>query len=274
MKKKKVALTIASVAMVGALTVGGTLAYLTAMTEEVTNVFTGDNSKLKGIIDEKFDKEKAESFLPGDVITKAPNLVNKSESLSSWVAVKVSIEDTTNGGDSIISYNDFTSKYGTIQSLKDGKYVDGFNTNDFAVIGGGEDQDYIVFMYNDILDANKATPNIFDQVTVSAGIKKVFSKSTSSKKVYEEIYAEDYKDGDSNYLKKDGKYYVLVDTSSATVDEAASYFYYKDGQMVEADDATILPSFNIDVKGYMVQSDNVDKDTAKSALLDLVAENK
>ena len=43
MKKKKIAALITSLALVGVVVVGGTLAYLTAQTETVENVFTVGN---------------------------------------------------------------------------------------------------------------------------------------------------------------------------------------------------------------------------------------
>ena len=61
MNKKKIALTACATALVGTLAVGGTLAYFTAQTNTVENVFTGNNKDLKGIIVERFDKETAEA---------------------------------------------------------------------------------------------------------------------------------------------------------------------------------------------------------------------
>ena len=43
MKKKKIAALITSLALVGVVVVGGTLAYLTAQTDTVKNVFTVGN---------------------------------------------------------------------------------------------------------------------------------------------------------------------------------------------------------------------------------------
>ena len=60
MNKKKIALTACATALVGTLAVGGTLAYFTAQTNTVENVFTGNNKDLKGIIDENFNKKIAE----------------------------------------------------------------------------------------------------------------------------------------------------------------------------------------------------------------------
>ena len=60
MNKKKMALTACAAALVGTLAVGGTLAYFTAQTNTVENVFTGNNKDLKGIIDEHFNKKIAE----------------------------------------------------------------------------------------------------------------------------------------------------------------------------------------------------------------------
>ena len=128
MNKKKIALTACAIALVGTLAVGGTLAYFTAQTNTVENVFTGNNKDLKGIIDERFDKETAESYTPGDVIYKEPWLENKTDSIDAWVAVKVDIDAEGN----TVSYDDFAKTYATIQTkTANGQFVDGFNTTDF-----------------------------------------------------------------------------------------------------------------------------------------------
>ena len=259
MNKKKVAIAAASLTMVGALTVGGTLAYLNSVTETEKNVFTGTNTDLDGFIEETFDQDKASSYLPGDVITKVPTLVNEEDSLEAWVAVKVSF--SVDG--EAMSYADFT-QYATIQTADgNGNMVDGFNTEDFELIETGAD--YLVFAYQTTLDAGESTTKIFDQVTVDAKIENVTEYYSGSKTVYKEVAEVEEFD-----LEQDGKYYVVVDTTETAYDSTASYLVSADGEKVEVLAGTKLPGFEVDVQGYMVQAENVEYDTAVTELLALV----
>ena len=87
--KKKVVVSTCAVALAGTLAVGGVLAYLHAQTDTVRNVFTGEQDNLNGHIEEEFERDKADRYVPGDVITKKPHVVNESDSITAWVAVKV-----------------------------------------------------------------------------------------------------------------------------------------------------------------------------------------
>ena len=78
--KKKVVVSTCAVALAGTLAVGGVLAYLHAQTDTVRNVFTGEQDNLNGHIEEEFEKDKADRYVPGDVITKKPHVVNESDS--------------------------------------------------------------------------------------------------------------------------------------------------------------------------------------------------
>ena len=255
MNKKKIALTACATALVGTLAVGGTLAYFTAQTNTVENVFTGNNKDLKGIIDERFDKETAESYTPGDVIYKEPWLENKTDSIDAWVAVKVDIDAEGNA----VSYDDFVAKYATIQTkTADGQFVDGFNTTN-----------YKFFVYNTVVKAGDKTKNIFDQVTVNAQIKKVFNSETAEKTVWKEVTKADYDSSSATKKEISGKYYVQESVTSSTYDSKADYFVDKEGKL-ENVNIFRLPKFNVNVTGYMVQADNVEKDEAVKELTALV----
>lgn len=255
MSKKKIALAVGSLALVGALAVGGTLAYFTAQTDSVTNVFTGENDDLGGKIVEDFDKEKAENYMPGDVITKVPTLENDASSIDAWVAVKVAID--VEGAE--VSYDDFVKNYATIST----NGVEGFNTDDYeeVTIDGAN---YKFFVFKNVVKKGESTTAIFDKVTVDAGIKTVYNKEVGKKTVYKEVVA-----GTEGAVEIDGKYYVEESTDSFTFDSSAKYVELKDGK-VEATNIDKLPAFNIVVTGYMVQAQNVKYETAVDELKALV----
>ncbi len=261
MKKRKLALTAGAVALVGVVSVGGTLAYLTSVTETVKNVFTGTNDDLKGEIHEpNYERDIAESYLPGDIIKKDPVLENQSEH-EAYVAVKV---DYFIDGEAV-TYEKFTDGYATIKTYNDNQeLIDGFNDNWEEV--SSENDVYDFFVYKDVLNGGETTQSIFDAVVVNDKIKQVISTEYTTETVYQEV--------DSQYpgaVNKNGKYYIEVD-STTIEDETVKYYLEKeDGTLVETDIFS-LPQFEVVVTGYMVQADNIDATTAQTELINLLNE--
>ena len=254
--KKKVLLAAGSVALVGTIAVGGTLAYLSSMTETKKNVFTGSNLIHGELTETEWNEESGSNYYPGKVIAKNPQIVNYAEdkSIDAYVAVTVKFFDTTNGANTQLSYDDFT-KYAEVD----------FDTTNWELISDAEDGTR-VYMYKEVLQAGNTTDSVFNEVTINTGIKCVFEKKTETEKVYKEV------DKDTeNAIEKDGKYYVLVEESSVTVNSEDNYVII-DGEEVR-ETGLVLPTFDIDVQGYMVQS-TIEKDTAKTELLKMVENNK
>ncbi len=76
-----------------------------------------------------------------------------------------------------------------------------------------------------------------------------------------------------NFLKLtlDKSHFITENSiSSTTYDPEADYFVDKNGKMTSVSLGK-LPHFDIDVTGYMVQSQNVSYDTAKTELTNLAA---
>lgn len=83
--KKKIALSIAAIALVICCAVGGTLAWLTDKTGPVTNTFTVGN------IDITLAETTGNSYkmVPGNTITKDPKVTVEGGSEACWLFVKV-----------------------------------------------------------------------------------------------------------------------------------------------------------------------------------------
>ena len=94
---KKLISKVLLCAFVLVLAVGGTLAYLSTVTEEVTNSFTFLGSDEIGAkIDEGgWDPDDATSLTPGATITKEPTIINTSTAtgMSEYVAIQVTFTD-------------------------------------------------------------------------------------------------------------------------------------------------------------------------------------
>lgn len=232
--KKKVVLSLGSLALVGAIAVGGTLAYLSSVTETKKNVFSGSNGIHGELTETEWDEDEASNYYPGKVIAKNPQIVNDMNSSSAYVAVTVNFVDVTKGEN--LSYEEFT-KYASVD----------FNTTDWTKVETNFEDKTLVYMYNNVLAPNSATEALFNNVTIDAGIKTVIVNKTETSRVYKEVEA-----GTENAVEKDGKYYVLVEEDVITVESTDKYVVI-DGEKV-SNAETVLPSFDIDVQGYMVQS--------------------
>lgn len=96
-KKKKTAILILSLALVGALLIGGTLAYFTDR-DEAQNVFT--LGKVDGNLDEPIWNDnnpggEIENVQPGDTIDKDPTLTMAKDSEEAYARFQVTYEDIT-----------------------------------------------------------------------------------------------------------------------------------------------------------------------------------
>lgn len=77
---RKVLLMAISVALVAAVSVSATLAYLTAVTGEKDNVFKASGNISGKVIEPNYDQEKANNYLPGVPVPKNPMIDNDSPS--------------------------------------------------------------------------------------------------------------------------------------------------------------------------------------------------
>lgn len=96
-KKKKIAILVTSLALVGAMLIGGTLAYFTDK-DEAQNVFT--LGKVDGELEEpKWDENTENSEIknvqPGDKIVKDPTLTMAADSEDAYARFHVTYEGLT-----------------------------------------------------------------------------------------------------------------------------------------------------------------------------------
>lgn len=236
--KKRIATTLGAMALTAVIAIGGTLAYLSSVTETKTNTFTSSKD-ITTELTETFNPEEAASYTPGQVITKAPVMTNQSSSAEPiWVAVSL---DYTNGASSI-TYEEF-KKYAEVQGL---------NVTEWQKIGtaaGGQE----LYIYKTTLAVGDSTKPIFQSVKVDAVIKKVWKHGTSGEIIYT-------KDAAGN----------LIDVKDNTELVDSTKYYDKDGKEMSYEDAKAgLPTFTIDVKGYAVQSSDVTFELAQAELIKL-----
>ena len=101
MKKKHIALLLACVMLMG-VAIGGTMAWLTDKSDQVTNIFTMSDITIT-LSETKGGDAKEFKMVPGHTIEKDPKVAVSDDSEDCWLFVKV-MESTTPDLDAYISY--------------------------------------------------------------------------------------------------------------------------------------------------------------------------
>ncbi|MBQ4268828.1 MAG: hypothetical protein IJB97_04165 [Clostridia bacterium] len=150
MKKKLIAMLLCLVS-VCALSVGATLAYLTASSGPVENTFTIGNIQLA------LDETTGNSYqlIPGTTVKKDPKVTVKSGSENCWVFVQV---ETANGLDQYITYgiNDGWTSLGGVAGVY---YLQYYQSN--------ADQTYSVLKDDQIAIKDTLTEDKMSAITVA-----------------------------------------------------------------------------------------------------------
>lgn len=181
---RKVFLMAVATALVIAISVSATLAYLTDSTDKRDNVFTGKTSNISGrIIEPSFEEEKTYFYSPGKTTNKDPEVENTSSTENIFTAIKLTFyirvdtdgkTGTANTKEYIpVKYKTF-KKYVTIAAngggefnadttIGSGKPWYQFNKND----SDADDVYALYFAYESSVAPNTATASIFDTVKMS-----------------------------------------------------------------------------------------------------------
>ncbi len=161
MKNKKLIIGIATLTLVAAVGIGGTLAYLTAITSTKTNTFTMG----KGITGETeepgWDEKEAANFVPGKLITKDPVIKNTSATDTDpvYAAAKISYQVKNTNGEWVDVTYDELDKF---INIKNGT-TDGFNIADWSMANGNT-----AAYYSNTLAPQSATTAIFTAVEIDS----------------------------------------------------------------------------------------------------------
>lgn len=164
--KKKIALSIAAIALVICCAVGGTLAWLTDQTGPVVNTFTVGNIDITLTESEGVTSSNPQAgtfkMVPGNTIEKDPKVTVEAGSEACWLFVKV--EESTNF-DSFLTY---TMADGWTQLTKD---KDGNDITDLVfyreVAAPTTDQAFAVLADDQVTVKNTVTKADMDGLTSS-----------------------------------------------------------------------------------------------------------
>ena len=235
---KKITLTAAAMVLSAGLAVGGTLAYLNAVTETKTNTFTSSRNITTTLTETEWTSDSGKNYLPGDVIKKNPVMNNESDQ-PVYMAVKVDYLDDKGN---LMSAEEF-KKYALITDY------DNDNWKMATVNSDGSE----VWIYMTAVEAGESTEALFNNVTVNAGITEEWSSAAKTTTIYK-------CDADGNKLS-------IIDTTKEQYDQTVIY-KDADGNIVSAG---TLPTFNIKVTGFADQASTfADYNEAQPELIKLV----
>ena len=149
---KKITLTAAAMVLSAGLAVGGTLAYLNAVTETKTNTFTSSRNITTTLTETEWTSDSGKNYLPGDVIKKNPVMNNESDQ-PVYMAVKVDYLDDKGN---LMSAEEF-KKYASITDY------DNDNWKMATVNSDGSE----VWIYMTAVEAGESTEALFNNVTAT-----------------------------------------------------------------------------------------------------------
>ena len=166
---KKVVAIVLSLVLVAALAIGGTLAWLTVVTNQEVNTFNvltagGASPSMKATLTETAwtagEQAKAIKMMPGGTVAKNPIITNEStEDIDEWVAIQLTF--TKGDGTTELTATEVTTLFKVIEFTTTANWVKKSGGTDIAQ---GE-----IYYYNTILEPTDATANLFPNVKVKDG---------------------------------------------------------------------------------------------------------
>jgi predicted ribosomally synthesized peptide with SipW-like signal peptide len=162
MANKKLRNSLIALSLVAVVGIGGTLAYLTHITNTETNTFTMGKG-ITGETDEpNWKEENAQNFTPGKVIAKDPLIKNLSDESTDpvFAAATITYQVKDENGD----WKDTTyAELDKFINIKSGNpLADGFNTTDWTM-----NADHTIAYYTkEKVAPQTATTTIFDAVEI------------------------------------------------------------------------------------------------------------
>lgn len=248
--KKKIKMLIATVAVV-VVSFGATYAFLTSETAELNNTFTPSDNITVEIDEPNWDededgdghsgKEDAKNYTANQLIEKDPFLTNTSianEHNDEYVSLELAylLEDK-NGEQHEVTYSEFTKIAKVYYEDADKNIVEGFSPA-WTALSAADSENGLNdrFYYNGSEDELEILAQNAKTATIFDYVK-----------INPELKLENT-DGAINYVD-------LVDVNGDSFQTKG------------------LPNFEINVKGYAVQADNISIAEAKSELLKLMKAN-
>lgn len=160
MANKKLRNTLIAVSLIAVVGIGGTLAYLSQVTNTKENTFTMGKGITGTTEEPNWKEENGKEFTPGKVIAKDPQIKNTSDKSTDpvFVGATISYQKKNSDGEWVDATYAELDQFINIQYNKN----EGFNTADWTL-----DKDNTLAYYTkEKLAAGNATSPIFDAVQI------------------------------------------------------------------------------------------------------------
>ena len=170
MNAKKIVTAGLARVMVAGISVAGTLAYLTAKTDEKVNTFTVGNIQIELTEPDWTAGEGGQKILPGDVVKKDPTVTVKANSEACYVYVAI---------DNGLKLDDGTLA-GTLN----------IDTSSWNVVKTSDDT--TVYRYKEVVNTSaedNVLPDVFTTVTVSSDVTSENIDQLNNDKITAQAYA-------------------------------------------------------------------------------------
>lgn len=163
MKKRSLIIAL-SLVLVAVISVGATLAYFTAQTDTVTNMFTLGNISAT-ISEPKWDATASHLLMPGDSYLKDPTITIGATSQPAWVFMKVTVTDAAALQAAVTAVSPDTDLLGGIAAnLMPASWTSMATPSVF-----GDVKTYI-YGYTTTLSASQSTSPIFTEITLPTSV--------------------------------------------------------------------------------------------------------
>lgn len=167
MANKKLRNTLIAVGLIAVVGIGGTLAYLSQVTDTKENTFTMGEGITGETEEPNWKEESGKDYTPGKVIAKDPLIRNTSSESTdpAYVAATIKYQVKDDAGNWMDVTYDELDKFINIKTIATADpltYAEGFNTADWTLTGNKE----IAYYTKEKLAAQKATSPIFDAVEI------------------------------------------------------------------------------------------------------------
>lgn len=172
--KKRILIITLSILIIAIATVGTTLAYFTAETAEVENIFTMGN--VSATISEEEAWENSQKVMPGDTKAKSPVITIDDGSEPAWIFIKVEVSDAAALQAAVTAANTVATDLlpGLATNLAPSPWLPMGNPS-----VSGDVKTYY-YGYNSVVAANGSTSAIFTEITLPGTVDGSETYSTLS----------------------------------------------------------------------------------------------
>lgn len=172
-KKHSMVSILVALAVVAALGVGGTFAYLTYTTNQATNQLTTSTGLQAQLVEANWDPDSATAMVPGTTVAKDPVIKNTSDSeLGEWAAIEVEFKKLGSDGQyTTMTEDDLTALF-KVYSIYSGTTAPDSQATDIAVNSNWEKMTNTseagkrFYYYKTAIAKDASTDSLFDNVAI------------------------------------------------------------------------------------------------------------